>query len=70
MTVMEALQNSNQDGYSELAKQGTASLFNAYTVAGFSYTPQQVRQALNAALDNPDLARQQASLFEQANLSV
>lgn len=70
MTLMEALVNPNQDGYSALARQGAASLLNAYTVAGFVYTPEQVRVQFNNALESPDLASKQAATFEQANLSV
>ncbi|KAH7429096.1 hypothetical protein KP509_09G030500 [Ceratopteris richardii] len=68
MTLMKALVNSNQDDYSNLARQGTASLLNSYAYAGeFSLTPEQVLDGFNKALDSPESALQQAALFERAN---
>lgn len=70
MTLMQALVNPNHDEYSALARQGTASLLNAYTFQGFQFTPLQVREQFNAALVSPEAAGQQALVFEQANLAV
>ena len=70
MTLMEALVNPNQDEFSALARQGTASLLNAYTFPNFAFTPAQVRENFNSGLESPEAARHQASLFEQANLAV
>ncbi|KAH7420783.1 hypothetical protein KP509_13G022300 [Ceratopteris richardii] len=70
MTVEDALNNSNTDGYSQLAKHGIAAFLNSLTIAGFEYTPFEVRQRFTNALDTPESAMQQAYVFEQANLRV
>eukprot|EP00249_Psilotum_nudum_P037004 c926_g1_i1 orf=393-1157(-) len=70
LTLMDALQTTDNDGFSALAREGAASLLNAYSVAGFEFTPTQVKEQFDAATSTPQEAAAQATKFEQANESV
>ena len=70
MTLMQALVNPNQDEFSFLAREGAASLLNAYTLQNFAYSPEEVRLRFNSALVTPESAYKQAVDFRQANIAV
>ena len=55
------------DSFSELAKQSSAALLNAYARKGFPFTPWEVKTLLLQALVSEEAAASQVSAFADVN---
>lgn len=68
--MLGAIKDSSPDAMSSLAREGSASLINAYAYNDFPLTTGEVVSQFNDALSAPGLAAQQATKFQQYNEAV
>ncbi|XP_074579064.1 uncharacterized protein LOC141835570 [Curcuma longa] len=67
LSLPAALSNPRADGIGALYREGTASMLNSLTSRSFSFSPEQVKAAFNAAVVSDEAAVAQARVFKKAN---
>ncbi|KAL5998681.1 hypothetical protein ACLOJK_009625 [Asimina triloba] len=69
LTMVEVAERTDEssNAFSDLLKQSTAALLNAYAREGFPYSSWEVKTLLIQALVSEEAAAQQAQRFSQAN---
>eukprot|EP00250_Pteridium_aquilinum_P004314 c14533_g1_i1 orf=44-712(+) len=69
-TVMGAIKDTSPEAMPSLAREGAASLINAYAYKDFPLSTMDVVSRFNNALSSPELAAQQALTFQRYNEAV
>ncbi|KAL2636070.1 hypothetical protein R1flu_007549 [Riccia fluitans] len=70
ITIMDALTDTRAEPYSKLVHNGCTAILNSYSRAQYKLKHTQVINQFNGALVSPEAAKEQAKVFEEANVSV
>ncbi|KAL3684168.1 hypothetical protein R1sor_002190 [Riccia sorocarpa] len=70
ITIMDALTDTRSEPYSKLVHNACTAILNSYSRAHYKLKHTQVIESFNSALASPEAAKQQADLFQEANVSI